>query len=369
MLVRKVCMPIRRLKTPELVTEYVASRMKIALHKLPTTDYLGDQLLTKYGSQSRAYQFFAGSGWDGIPPQVDPYYHLPEKRKLRKRDQLMSMLRAATPLVTLFFALHGDQKRWVDFCGGAGHLGLLAAYLFPDWEIVCVDRKDFSLQMGRSRAEELGLSNYRTVRCDVLNYHERFDIGTALHACGSATDFSIFVSKQQCAAIVAASCCVGKVFDANRKAPALPGNSTTASWGTARSSKLQGLLEQYARMQDGTYKEQIIQDYFVKLRSFADSNTESELAAVAKLVVETDRLQGILENSSDTPTGCEYSGLVCKMEPESATPKNDILVAWPARFNVDVSAWGDVEVFAVGNSSELAKPSKGLQESECIETG
>ena len=35
----------------------------------------------------------------------------------------------------------GGGKVAVDFCGGQGHVGLLLAHLFPDWDVVCVDNK------------------------------------------------------------------------------------------------------------------------------------------------------------------------------------------------------------------------------------
>ena len=41
-------------------------------------------------------------------------------------------------------AEHGvplPMRRLVDFAGGCGHVGVLVAWLFPAWEVVCVDMK------------------------------------------------------------------------------------------------------------------------------------------------------------------------------------------------------------------------------------
>lgn len=32
-----------------------------------------------------------------------------------------------------------EKRTFVDFCGGAGHVGVLIAWLFPEWNVVCVD--------------------------------------------------------------------------------------------------------------------------------------------------------------------------------------------------------------------------------------
>eukprot|EP00466_Bigelowiella_natans_P012904 jgi/Bigna1/144558/aug1.88_g19266 len=97
---------------------------------------------------------FLENGFSGLPAEVDPSTWMPQKRKLRKQHQVASMIR----------------RIFVDFCGGAGHVGLLVAYLFPNWKVICVDLKKKSLELGAQRAEKLGILNYSTACIDVRKF-------------------------------------------------------------------------------------------------------------------------------------------------------------------------------------------------------
>jgi len=155
--------------------------------------------------------------WEFIPPEADPSTLLPPKRRQRKRQQIMSLLRACAALMLVLdnaaFSTKAEsgKRRAVDFAGGCGHVGVLLAWLFPAWDIVCVDTKEYSLNMGLERARQLGLENYSTCHADIRDYRAAFDLGIALHACGSASDFAIQACLRQRATLVVAPCCVGKV--------------------------------------------------------------------------------------------------------------------------------------------------------------
>eukprot|EP00668_Euglena_longa_P034769 GGOE01044636.1.p1 GENE.GGOE01044636.1~~GGOE01044636.1.p1 ORF type:complete len:276 (-),score=42.70 GGOE01044636.1:86-913(-) len=114
------------------------------------------------------------------------------------------MLGAVKPLLR-------PGTRVVEFAAGAGHLGLLLAHLFPDAQVVVVDRKERSLEMAQRRITSLGLSNARTMMLDIMDFTEPFDVGVALHACGLATDVIQMKCLQSHAAYVIAPCCYGKL--------------------------------------------------------------------------------------------------------------------------------------------------------------
>ena len=318
----------------ELLVSSVSSKTTIKLHQLPSPSYLNECLLQRYGAKSKVVDFFAGSGWDGLVPQVDPLYHLPEKRQLRKRGQLMSMLRAITVMI-LSAPSQGNSKRLVDFCGGAGHVGLLVAYLFSEWEVVCVDRNPISLDLGIRRAQEVSLSNFRTVLGDVLAYNESFDIGTSLHACGAASDYAIKMCEKHSAGLIVASCCVGKICAISKRARESD-SPEQLLWKQPKSLELQTSLAEHARATTGKEDRDFIDECFDKLTRFADSCESTHFTSLAKYLVELDRLKAVEDRG--------YTGVLCKMEPISSTPKNDIVIAWPSHFNVDKNAFGEARI-------------------------
>ena len=246
----------------------------------------------------------------------------------------MSMLRAITVMI-LSAPSQGNSKRLVDFCGGAGHVGLLVAYLFSEWEVVCVDRNPISLDLGIRRAQEVSLSNFRTVLGDVLAYNESFDIGTSLHACGAASDYAIKMCEKHSAGLIVASCCVGKICAISKRARESD-SPEQLLWKQPKSLELQTSLAEHARATTGKEDRDFIDDCFDKLTRFADSSEPTHFTSLAKYLVELDRLKAV-ENRG-------YTGVLCKMEPISSTPKNDIVIAWPSHFNVDKNAFGEARI-------------------------
>lgn len=127
---------------------------------------------------------------------------LPADRLLRKQHQLQSLavevLRLAAP-----------GARIVDFCSGAGHLGIVVAALRPDCEVILLENKDQSLQRARDRVERLRLKNVRFFQCNLDYFSGPFDVGASLHACGVATDIVLEQCIRARAAFVCCPCCYG----------------------------------------------------------------------------------------------------------------------------------------------------------------
>lgn len=123
----------------------------------------------------------------------------------------------------------------VEFCAGSGYIILPLSYYFPDVECVLLDRKEESLNIGQNRINDLkkysinegelltqlyskeeikilDSEKYNSLYCnfanklknniqcgnniyivddDIQKYDEEFDLGIALHACGSASDITL----------------------------------------------------------------------------------------------------------------------------------------------------------------------------------
>lgn len=138
--------------------------------------------------------------FDALPEGGD----LPPDRLLRKQHQLqclaVEVLRIARP---------GD--RIVDFCSGAGHLGILIATLRPDCRIFLLENKEESLMRAKHRVERLGLRNVSFFQCNLDYFRGHFDVGTSLHACGVATDIVLQHCMSHRAAFVCCPCCYGGI--------------------------------------------------------------------------------------------------------------------------------------------------------------
>lgn len=127
---------------------------------------------------------------------------LPPDRLQRKQHQLQSLA-----VEVLRLARSGD--RVVDFCSGAGHLGIVVAVLRPDCEVVLLENKEESLQRARERVERLGLTNVRYFQCNLDYFCGSFNVGVSLHACGVATDIVLEHCMRQRASFVCCPCCYG----------------------------------------------------------------------------------------------------------------------------------------------------------------
>ena len=104
-----------------------------------------------------------------------------DARALRKEQQLQNLI---YPLLKIA----QENNVIVDFCSGGGHLGLAAASLLPKCQIILVENKDESLKRARVRIQAGSFDNVTLVQSNLTQWNAPFDIGLALHACGSATD-------------------------------------------------------------------------------------------------------------------------------------------------------------------------------------
>eukprot|EP00937_MAST-01D_sp_MAST-1D-sp2_P006486 g6486.t1 len=125
-------------------------------------------------------------------------------RAERKRGQVRALLAHVLPLLPPGGTL-------VEFCSGCGHVGLVAAALRTDATVVLSDQNAVHLAHARARADEAGLLNVQTLCGDMraLIGGRHFDVGTALHACGAATDLALEACVRAGAAFAVVPCCYG----------------------------------------------------------------------------------------------------------------------------------------------------------------
>lgn len=141
--------------------------------------------------------------WPHIPANVLPEpEQIPESRLDRKREQLLCLAGEVAEL-----SAPGDVI--VDFCSGAGHLGILIAHQLPECFVILLENKEESAQRAKERVECIGLRNIAIFQCNIDYLCGRFDVGTSLHACGVATDIVIMQCIRRRAKFVSCPCCYG----------------------------------------------------------------------------------------------------------------------------------------------------------------
>ncbi|KAF0693014.1 Aste57867_15963 [Aphanomyces stellatus] len=233
--------------------------------------------------------------WETLPQGIHPKDgHLPLKRVQNKRHQVEN-------LAVFLRRILRDGDRVVEFCAGSGYVALPLACLFPNCHFVLLDMKKPSLDIAYERITSSGLTNVSVFCGKVDDYDAAFDVGIALHACGEATDMVLEKCLQSNAAYVLAPCCVGKIKHSALVYP--------------RSHTFDHVL---------TRSEYQI---FAKAADFGHTALTLNPTNVArrrcKSFVEADRNLRAKETK-----GFETAMFI--MHPHDATPKNDILVGWPA---------------------------------------
>lgn len=135
--------------------------------------------------------------WQSIPHSLQPVGgFLPQNRIERKTRQVLRMVQLAASLILQISASSSRKRlRIVEFCAGSGFVLLPLVALFPQHEFILIDMKEPSLDIARQRIalcgdEELQ-KNVRIVSGLIQDYKEDFDVGIALHACGSASDIAL----------------------------------------------------------------------------------------------------------------------------------------------------------------------------------
>ncbi|KAM8879909.1 glutathione S-transferase C-terminal domain-containing protein [Spinachia spinachia] len=232
--------------------------------------------------------------WDSLPGAISPTEgNVSNVRVVKKRQQLNN-------LVAMVTALARPGHTVVDFCSGTGHLGIALAHTLPDCQVILIENKEESLVRAQSRSSELGLKNVGFVQANLDYFTGPFHIGVALHACGVATDMVMEHCIQARAAFVISPCCYGFIQNAIK-------------FTFPKSKRFQETL---------TYKEHMI------LCRFADQ-TAVQLPPEKRLIGK--RCMGLVDlDRSWVAQTHGYSVQVMTMEPESCSPKNNMLVGTPA---------------------------------------
>ncbi|CAH1777205.1 unnamed protein product [Owenia fusiformis] len=245
--------------------------------------------------------------WDNLPREAHPKQgDLPPKRWKRKCEQLENLVHAVTSIAK-------PGQTIVDFCSGGGHLGIVLAYYLPECKghlgivlayylpeckVILVENKEESLQKGMARVQQLQLNNVLVYQCNLDYFSGRFDIGVCLHACGGATDMLLQQCLTNMASFVLCPCCYGSIQ------PVPP-----IVYPQSLVFKQAGLLT----------------EDMMKLAHAADQ-TELNIALadqgnLCMALVDTDRCHLARERG--------YSVSLCKLEPETCTPKNNMLIGTP----------------------------------------
>ncbi|XP_034527311.1 glutathione S-transferase C-terminal domain-containing protein isoform X1 [Ailuropoda melanoleuca] len=239
--------------------------------------------------------------WNSLPAAVSPKEgKMSSDRALRKQQQLNNLVYVVTNQ-----AKPGD--RIVDFCSGGGHVGIVLAHMLPSCQVTLIENKELSLIRAKKRSDELGLSNIWFIQANMEYFTGMFNIGVALHACGVATDMVIERCIKTRASFVTCPCCYGFI-------------QNTSKFNFPKSEQFKKTL---------SYKEHMI------LCRFADQ-TAVQLPPPRRLVgmcvhraagkqcmclVDLDRAIAAEERG--------YSVQVISMEPESCSPKNNMIVGVP----------------------------------------
>jgi len=231
--------------------------------------------------------------WTTVKPDLSRGEgRLPRDRTERKRDQILNVSASVDRL-----APRGATV--VDFCCGLGHQSALLAEMRPDLRLILVDRDQATLDLARKRTNASSKNNVSFVRSAVADFDgPPFDVGLALHACGSASDDVIDKCLQYDASFVVCPCCLGKVATEGRqRKKALP-----------RSRKLRQIVDS--------------EDSFRFLVRAADTHHYNGDATrrKCKTLLALDRLTAAEE------TAPHYHTSLVRMTPPTATPKNDILI-------------------------------------------
>lgn len=234
--------------------------------------------------------------WASIPFEALPEGGaLPAKRLQRKKDQLESLARE---MISMAHA--GD--RIVDFCSGAGHLGILLAHKLPQCVVYLLENKEESLMRAKERVHQLRLTNVRFFQCNLDYFIGPFEIGTSLHACGVATDIVLMHCLNRKARFVCCPCCYG---------------------GCLQMPHISYPRSEFFRQHEITTQD------FMHIAHCADQAHDlAKTSNVAKSVqgqfcmdvVDTDRKLYAEE--------CGYQVTLSRLQPEDCTPKNRLLVGF-----------------------------------------
>lgn len=233
--------------------------------------------------------------WTSIPYQLDPAHgSLNAERASRKRQQISNIIHYVSRLLR-------DGSRIVDFCGGGGHISLVLAWLFPKVHVILIDRNEVSLSLAQKRKQELEITNLEILCSDVQLWKSgKFDVGVAIHACGSLSDIIMEKCIESGASYVMAPCCFGSLQNCDTSVIRLPRSDKYAEAGVT------------------------LEDY-MSLASVADINTSG--VSLESTQYKTGRkAMGIIDHDRNLRASQDgYSTFQFTMRPPTCTPKNEII--------------------------------------------
>lgn len=270
---------------------------------------------------------FPAISWALVPSSIDPsssapsdsaggplphLASLPGKRGLNKRHQCESVHLALCHALSELSTAPKGRFTVVDFGSGTGNASLPSAFALRDRaDFLLVDRNRTSINLARSRCLAAGLTNVNFLTGEIESPEvasqlpASFDVGLGVHVCGAATDQAISACIQRGSAIVMVPCCIGKIKHEKEGKAAGPGP------GLPRSAWL---------------RQTMTEDEYLLLARAADHNVESNEDVrngprrACKSLIEIDRLRNIQEAG--------YGKVIwTRIEPQEATPKNDVLIA------------------------------------------
>ena len=333
--------------------------------------------------------------WSRLPAMLVPGTHMRSDRAQRKQHQLQNMIQAVRAVIQRLGPIDAASSESasavsagvppspppalpprrlviVDFCCGSGHLGFPLAWLFPQCDVILVERNATAIQRAKERLAELQrgdrsagddqsgsesdvsqtdtrvggdrdpclpLTNLRIVHCGLQDFSERFDFGIGVHACGWLSDVIQMKCAAQRAAFLLAPCCIGKIklgegcridgegqgedsAGADRCCP-----STCRGSSSPLSSLAPPLTLHYPR--SSVFSSVLSCAEYHLLASKADySPSDWDFASAAsaagsrlKSFIEWDRMCAADESG--------YVSIFTKMHPISCTPKNDVIFGLP----------------------------------------
>ncbi|KAM3864812.1 glutathione S-transferase C-terminal domain-containing protein [Diretmus argenteus] len=231
--------------------------------------------------------------WDNLPGAINPTEgKMSDLRAVRKRQQLNNLVVMVTELARPGFTV-------VDFCSGGGHVGIVLAHALPDCQVILIENKEESLVRAKSRSAELDLANIGFIQANLDYFTGPFQIGVALHACGVATDMVVERCIQAGAAFVVSPCCYGFI-------------QNTVKFTFPRSKRFQETL---------SYKEHMVLCRFADQTAVQLPPDRRHIGKQCMGLVDLDRSWAAETHG--------YSVRVMTMEPESCSPKNNMLVGTP----------------------------------------
>eukprot|EP00301_Raphidiophrys_heterophryoidea_P024056 c7689_g1_i1.p1 GENE.c7689_g1_i1~~c7689_g1_i1.p1 ORF type:complete len:369 (+),score=87.92 c7689_g1_i1:77-1108(+) len=265
----------------------------------------------------------AGNWWSQLThvPGCDPLAGLLKPdRATRKRQQVANMCRSFEMLLQSFppcFLRERSPLTIVEFCASSGYIAIPLAKKFPNCQFVLLDMKETSIAIAHMRVRQAGVQNVRVVQGLVQDWNERFDVGIALHACGEVTDMVQEVCVKWGASYVLGPCCVGKIQNSKLRYP------RSRAFSLLLSGREYSAIAAAGDLGHSDEGDTLQPQHTTKTQS--NSSDEAQLRRrVCKAFVELDRNLFARETKHNPYITC-----LMLMEPQSCTPKNDMMVGWP----------------------------------------